>query len=453
MQGINLKYFLESSRDIGYTINTAIGDLIDNSIDAEATEIKVYLDFFNGVSKFLIADNGIGMSKTELQDAMELSCKNPNDLNANKLGKYGLGMKLSSFAFSRCLKVTSRKQNEISSFVWDLDDIRESGFYEDKVNTNQINQYIQTNGTLLEWLNCDKLQGFDENSMSDLLAGLAFYISETFGRIIEKNTIKIYLNNIIIKSIDPFFSREDKTITFPPEKIVIGSSMNILVSPYIVANQKDNKNLSQDEQGFYIYRNDRLIEKASWLGMFKSNEVSKLARIRIDITSLNDTDLGVNINKTMINKVNPLLKQSLKTIAENARKKSLEYYRVKGKTLKRETKDEQIEYVWLVKDIKGKKEIYINEQHPLVKQFANKELRVLLRLLEDTIPLETILSFEKDFNFEISKNRESYLKMGRLLLKVKLQEGLSKKDAINYLSTFEPFSTDESLIGVLEGEI
>src|SRR5690554_3323787 len=101
MKGINLENFLESSRDIGYTLNNAISDLIDNSIDAKSRRIKISLTFEANQLGFFIVDDGQGMSKEGLKNAMELSCSNPNEeRKKGTLGKYGLGLKLSSFAFA-----------------------------------------------------------------------------------------------------------------------------------------------------------------------------------------------------------------------------------------------------------------------------------------------------------------------------------------------------------------
>ena len=217
----------------------------------------------------------------------------------------------------------------------------------------------------------------------------------------------------------------------------------------MVANLKKHKESLLEEQGFYIYRNERLIEKAGWLGLFKANEVSKLARIKVDITNIHDKVVGVNINKTAINKVNPILKGSLKKIAEEVRRKSLEYYRVKGKVLKKMEPNKSVEHVWLVKQQGKKKKLSINRNHPIIMKTLSKDTSNVFKLLEDSIPLETILSFEKEFDFEIDKSSFLYLEFGRRIMNDKLKQGIPKHEALKQLSSIEPFSLEESLIEVM----
>jgi hypothetical protein len=337
MKGINLENFLESSRDIGYTLNNAISDLIDNSIDAKARRIKISLSYEANQLGFFIVDDGQGMSKEALKNAMELSCSNPNEeRKKGTLGKYGLGLKLSSFAFARILSVTSKiKGGKENSYQWNLDNISDDGFSSREVTQYDKAKLFFESGTLVEWENCDKLCDYNENDYNEILSSLSKHVGLTFGRLIQKESLEISLNDVIIDPIDPYYIHENSTITYPTVQVSIGKDAVISVTAYVVANLKKHKESLLEEQGFYIYRNERLIEKAGWLGLFKANEVSKLARIKVDITNIHDKVVGVNINKTAINKVNPILKGSLKKIAEEVRRKSLEYYRVKGKVLKK----------------------------------------------------------------------------------------------------------------------
>jgi hypothetical protein len=451
MRGINLENFLESSRDIGYTLNNAIADLVDNSIDASAKNIRISLTFQDNKLGFHIVDDGRGMTQKELENAMELSCANPNDIRKKgKLGKYGLGLKLSSFAFARILRVTSiASSSNITSYEWNLDKITETGFFQRVVSNQERVKIFSSTGTLVEWYNCDKLINYEESDYNSTLASLVKHISLTFGRLIKEQEITITLNGTRITAMDPFYVGEESTIAFPTVPIKISNSAEIHVTAFVIANLKNQKGSFLEEQGFYIYRNKRLIEKTGWLGLYKPNEVSKLARVRVDITNFHDDVVGVNINKTSINKVNPILKSALQKTAETARKKSLEYYRVKGKVLKKTTKDQVLDSVWLVKQIGKKKKLYINNNHPMIKSFLNKDTKKLFKLLEDTIPLETILSFEKEFDFEINSNNAIYLELGRKILNTKIQKGIPTVEAIKELATIEPFSIEPSLLEII----
>src|SRR5258705_9950981 len=98
---------MEGLRDTGYQFNTAIADIVDNSIAAEATVVELRLEMdYKGNVRVAIADNGIGMNQTGLLNAMKYgSDRRPNPAS---LGKFGLGLKTASTAFCRRLSLISR---------------------------------------------------------------------------------------------------------------------------------------------------------------------------------------------------------------------------------------------------------------------------------------------------------------------------------------------------------
>ena len=104
---------VEGLRDTGYDFNTAMADLVDNSIAANATLIKVKIDMTpNGTVKAYIADNGCGMNFDGLRNAMRYGSAQRTD--PNSMGKFGLGLKTASTAFCRSLSLISKY---IFSFV------------------------------------------------------------------------------------------------------------------------------------------------------------------------------------------------------------------------------------------------------------------------------------------------------------------------------------------------
>ena len=116
---------IESLRDIGYSMETAIADIIDNSITANSTAIKIDFSWHEGSPWISISDNGYGMSKDELINAMRLGSQHPSDERAEKdLGRFGLGLKTASFSQCRQLTVISKKNNQVSGYEWDLDWIK-----------------------------------------------------------------------------------------------------------------------------------------------------------------------------------------------------------------------------------------------------------------------------------------------------------------------------------------
>jgi K+-sensing histidine kinase KdpD len=113
---------IESIRDIGYNIETAIADLVDNSISAGAKNVKILLiNDDNNQPFFSVEDDGEGMTEEELLSAMRLGSKDPNDeRRKDDLGRFGLGLKTASFSQCRQLTVESTKSGKSTSMTWIL---------------------------------------------------------------------------------------------------------------------------------------------------------------------------------------------------------------------------------------------------------------------------------------------------------------------------------------------
>ena len=117
---------MESTRSIGYSLEAAVADIIDNSIAANAEVVEV--NFFPVNSPYIaIADNGIGMTMEDLTSAMQYGSKNPLDRrDENDLGRYGLGLKTASLSQCQVLTVVSKKYGKLSCCCWDLRHIRKT---------------------------------------------------------------------------------------------------------------------------------------------------------------------------------------------------------------------------------------------------------------------------------------------------------------------------------------
>ena len=123
----NAAMLIDSMRSIGYSFETAVADIVDNSIYARATEIRLVHQIFGKDPYFAILDNGVGMTFDELQNAMVYGAKNPNDVrDENDLGRFGLGMKSASMSQCRNMLVISKKNGTLNGFSWDLDYVIET---------------------------------------------------------------------------------------------------------------------------------------------------------------------------------------------------------------------------------------------------------------------------------------------------------------------------------------
>lgn len=117
---------IESFRAIGYSLETAVADIIDNAITAKAKQIVIQRHWDGDRSFISIKDDGIGMTNEELIHAMRPGCQNPLAIRDEKdLGRFGLGLKTASFSQCRKLTVMSKKNDMISFWTWDLDFVAE----------------------------------------------------------------------------------------------------------------------------------------------------------------------------------------------------------------------------------------------------------------------------------------------------------------------------------------
>ena len=151
---------IESMRDIGYSLSTALADLIDNSVAAQATDIRVFVSPDASNLSVGILDNGIGMTEDTLLNAMRLGSRSPlEERSKSDLGRFGLGLKTASFSQCRMLTVVTRTKGKTACARWDLDQIAESDRWHvqvpDDVESIPWVELLGTRGTLVVWEKLD----------------------------------------------------------------------------------------------------------------------------------------------------------------------------------------------------------------------------------------------------------------------------------------------------------
>jgi hypothetical protein len=414
----NAGALIESLRAFGYDIQTAIADLIDNSISAGAA--NVWLGFYwNGEDSIIsIKDDGCGMTEEELINAMRLGSKNPlEERNPKDLGRFGLGLKTASFSQCRRLTVaTKSKDCDITTRCWDLDYVIKAGEWRLlKLNCSFDSGHLDElknmeHGTIIFWENIDRVVSGtkvddvkDQKLFFERVDNVKFHLSMVFHRFIERrNGLKIWINNREIEPWDPFLKNEKSTQLLNEEKFV---PAKIIINPYVLPHSsKLNEEVHSSAagpkgwnaaQGFYVYRNERLIVAGDWLGLgFKKEEHYKLARIQIDIPNSMDNEWKIDVKKS-IARPPSFLRDDLKRIAKLTRKKAAEIYRHRGKIIAR-TNSSEFVYVWEQKVRHGKIFYSINRNHPLLKEIFEtsgqsiSKLSAMIRMIEETVPVPLI---------------------------------------------------------------
>ncbi len=319
-------------RDTGYEFNTAIADVIDNSIAAHATKIdvRVNLDFFNNVV-VSVADNGIGMGRDDLINAMRYGSKQRSDLAS--LGKFGLGLKTASTAFCRRLAVISRAGAGAVpiSAIWDLDFIAQANDWsltlqapEDHEITLLDEITLGNSGTLVLWDKVDRLlpdtQRSDGKPIKKALKrhtdSLKEHISLVYQRYLDSTdqrarTVEIYLNGEAISSWDPFcidITKEPVLESTQAVELPNGEQASFSIKAYILprkeefksAEARTNARISNERQGVYVYRENRLIHGPDWLGMYRQEPHFSLLRVELSFDHMLDDAFQVDIKKSRI---------------------------------------------------------------------------------------------------------------------------------------------------------
>lgn len=411
------KSLIYGLRCIGYNFSSALADIIDNSISAFAKNIKIISN--PDVDPYLVIfDDGIGMNENELDNAMTLGSNRDYRPDSNiELGRFGLGLK--SASFSQCLRVTvaSKKNNKINAMRYDLEKIQiKNKWILDVLNTDEINNIPEidllsnvNSGTIVLWQNFDKIneeaKSFTE-SFINVIGNAKKHIELIFHRFYDE--INFEFNGHKIEKRDPFLSNYSSTQIGRKQKIFIDNK-KILVVPFVLpyANSltMEQKNLLgnpksiYDEQGFYIYRNKRLIIWGSWLHMNVRSEFNKLARVRVDIPSSLDSIWMLDVKKSSA-KIPDKIKEQLRISLNDSISRSKREVRYPGKK-----ESEAVYPLWHRIDLhSGNVRYEINRQdNPLYLKLLEilnveqaKIMNAYLDKLEEYIPKGMIASDNAD---------------------------------------------------------
>ncbi|ONH57276.1 hypothetical protein BLL36_01030 [Pseudomonas cedrina subsp. cedrina] len=158
------KRLIRSLRDMGYEFSAAVADLIDNSIEAKANTIRIHIEWNGENSSVMISDNGLGMSASQIREALRFGSE--RDYESEDLGKFGLGLKTASL--SQCLRLTvasrhNEKRADISAYCWDLDHVDATNKWEIlQVRTADLQvkarEYLkEAPGSVIVWERIDRI--------------------------------------------------------------------------------------------------------------------------------------------------------------------------------------------------------------------------------------------------------------------------------------------------------
>ncbi len=320
---------IEGLRDTGYNFETAVADLVDNSIAAGAKKVSVQVEQdFRGNVQLSVADDGCGMDRDGLVHAMQYGpSKRPDPAS---LGKFGLGLKTASTAFCRRLSLISRPSGHAPAVMatWDLDHVVNSEQWllqlsdePDEEALKHLDELAQgSSGTVVLWNKVDRLlRDYQEpagsharNALAKRCRELRKHIAKTYQRFLDKSDdrarhVEVRVNGDPVDPWDPFQKGLSELVAQESVEVE-GTGARFCVRAYILPRREefpDDKlakeaQLSSDMQGLYIYREERLIHAADWLRMFQKEPHSTLLRIEFSFDHKLDDAFHLDIKKSQI---------------------------------------------------------------------------------------------------------------------------------------------------------
>ncbi|WP_164984838.1 ATP-binding protein [Ammoniphilus sp. CFH 90114] len=424
---------VQSLRSIGYSLETAIADIVDNSIAANANQININFIWNKEISYISIQDNGMGMGEEELKVAMRIGSMSPlSTRNSKDLGRFGMGLKTAAFSQCKRLSVmTKKKDEELHTRCWDLDLIEKTGKWSLLKEFKEISDLqIIEQGTIVLLEKLDRLisesySSVAYNSYLKKVASVEQHLSMVFHRFLEgPNAIQIYINNMLLKPWDPFLVNEMATQELAIEQHYDNDYI-IKIQPYILPHHskisKDTYSYADgprgwhDQQGFYIYRNRRMLVSGSWLSIFRKEEPYKLARIMIDITSDMDFSWQIDIKKSTARPPKYILDE-LKRIGKIARDASYKVYYHRGVRLIQNNATQNNDHVWEQIHKHGKVFYKLNRAHPILLKLNDevddyKLLNAYLSFIEEYSPFN-LVSYTPSLKIEdTNQEKKNYNKV------------------------------------------
>jgi len=433
-----------SMRDLGYSLETAIADLIDNSISAEAIRIEINCDPTGESPTLAIIDNGKGMDNDEILAAMRHGAANPRSERApSDLGRFGLGLKTASFSQCRRLTVISACNGVQCGAEWNLDLIDQQDDWiislleQGEIGEQPFVGLLGVNGTAVIWRNLDRL--FEEENthardelVSEKLDLVRKHLALVFHRFLAgevkgRKKVSITVNGHFVEPFDPFCRKNPATQVLPEEVVRVGDQA-VHMQPYILPHHSKLSAREYDfyqsrseflsNQGAYIYRNGRLMAWGDWFRLVPKGEATKLARVQIDFPNSMDEAWTIDIRKSRARPPRAI-RERLRQVIDQICKRSTRVHRGRGQKLFEEVQSplweryadhDCIRYV-------------LNSEHPLILKLLAKlddEGRGILDVLRESIssalPVEMIYS---DFSTHPREVKPSALEGQEVLERLK----------------------------------
>lgn len=464
---------IESLRDFGYTLPSALADLIDNSLASQAAKVRVIVEPTTPAPHIAILDDGHGMAEARLIEAMRMGSLGPlAPRGQSDLGRFGLGMKTASLSQGRCLTVITKQQGDRHTSVrrWDLAHVRRVADWQLLAEPTELSgRYARTieaarHGTavVIEQLDRAAFLNLPEPALASSLAttldGIRRHLGMVFHRFISEDGFEIRLGETAIQPWDPYLS--DLSTRLPSERLKLpGNEGAIEVTPFVLPH---HSHLSDDQhdyiagphgwnahQGFYIYRCRRLIVPGTWLNLkLRKEEHYKLARIRVDLPNTMDSSWHLNVMKSHVAPPASLW-DDFKRIASDVRRQASDVYRLRGER-QAPSQERPDHFMWRRQSTRTGVRYTIDRSHPVLRALLHtgcpheQLLGEVLSLIESTVPVASMLqepqkTLDGSVQAEPPVDLESLISMVFHAEQYFIRTGKKPTDARNLVLSCEPF--------------
>lgn len=477
---------VEALRGLGYSAATAIADIIDNSIAAQAGSVDITFHWKADASFITVIDDGTGMNDAQLEKAMRLGDRNPLERRTESdLGRFGLGLKTASFSQCRRLTVASKSEGAVCVLRWDLDvlaaDPQGRWALLEGPDPSSVDHIAPVNalksGTLVLWEVMDRIvaAGCKEKDFLDLIDEVEKHLAMVFHRFLEKRSLRIRINGKVVAPWNPFLSNRSDTWRSGQDKRTFRGN-TIAVEGYVLPHK--DRLTSQEliaaegpdgwtaQQGFYVYRNERMLVAGSWLGLgrgkaWTKEEPFRLARIRLDLPNTGDDDWKIDIRKSRA-RPPAEARQFLYLFAEDVRQRARKVFAFRGSPQGTAEKA-SVAQAWRADHLKKGIRYRIDRTHPAIASVIDEagdmraSIETMLRVIEETVPVQQIW-------LDTAENNDTPPRAGlsdvpedevRRMMQILFEnfvrkKGFSVEAAKRHLLMTEPFNQFVSLVDKLE---
>ncbi|MFJ1769661.1 ATP-binding protein [[Kitasatospora] papulosa] len=457
---------------------TALADLVDNSLAASAREVRVEFSTDEGASWVAVIDDGDGMTETGLHEAVRFGGSGPTaERQSGDLGRFGLGLKTASLSQCRVVTVLSRTSEGLACRTWDIDLVRATDDWRvrvvadnEAVDIAQRIGFVET-GTMVLWRRLD--HAGEGTVLARKLGHSRSRLRMWFHRYIARGRLRLVVGGHVLTAWDPFCRQHMATQDLGTERLEAGGPAQVI--PYVLphpsrlseAEIKDGAGPRgwNAQQGFYVYRGDRMVSAGGWLGL--PNMViapqTRLARIEISMDPASDHVWQVDVRKS---RVHPpaSLEEDLARLAASARSASVAVFRRRVTTAAgRQGRDRELTFGWVQERVNGSSRYLVNRQHPVIQAAlvagGTAPIEAVLRLVERTLPVGVIaIEAENDLGrmpqaaLEGVEEAEARADLTAMLAALP-DDAQARAVAVRALGSVEPFNRFPDLVAEIVGQM